>query len=232
MNGNTWNDSIYQNKLSNFMYKVFAFMAAALLVTGITAAYVSQSPTFVTSLFTKPFLLFGIFIVQIGLVLAINFLVFRVSFPILLLLFFLYSLSLGLTLSSIFLVYQLGSIYLTFFVTAALFAVMAVYGYYTKTDLTSMGKLATMALFGIIIALLINLFLRSPLMDTVISAIGVLIFVALIAFDAQRIKQIGSQVITSEGKENNAAIIGALMLYLDVINLFLFLLRFLGKRRD
>ncbi len=229
-----WNNGggVSTSRITNFMYRVFAFMAGALLLTSVTAYYVSQSPAFVNALFRNPFLLIGLFIAQLGLVFAINYLVLRLSFPALLALFGLYALSLGLTASSIFLVYQLGSIYVTFLVTAALFAAMAIYGYYTKTDLTAMGNLLGFALIGIIIALLVNLFLRSPMLDTVVSGIGVLVFIGLIAFDAQKIKRLGAQMLGAESKENNVALVGALILYLDVINLFLFLLRFLGKRKE
>lgn len=232
MNGHYYSQKSTGSRLGNFMYKVYAFMAAALAITAATAYYVSQSPAIYTKLFQSPWLLITIFVAQIGLVLAINFLVFRLSFPMLLMLFILYALSLGVTLSSIFLIYQLGSIYLTLLVTAIMFAIMALYGYFTKTDLTSIGNLAGMALFGIIIALVVNFFVRSPLMDTIISGIGVLVFIALIAYDSQKIKQIGTQMLADQSKENNVALIGALMLYLDVINLFLFLLRFLGKRKE
>ena len=136
----------------------------------------------------------------------------------------------GISLSSIFLIYSLGSIYLTFFVTAITFSIMAFLGYYTKTDLTKFGGILRMALIGIIVAMLVNFFMQSAMMDYIISMLGVLIFTGLTAYDMQKIRQIGMQVETGTESESKLALMGALTLYLDFINLFLFLLRFLGNR--
>jgi FtsH-binding integral membrane protein len=144
--------------------------------------------------------------------------------------FLMYALVNGLTLSVIFLVYTLGSIASTFFVTAATFGVMSAYGYFTKTDLTKMGNILFMALIGLIIASLVNIFLNNSTLYWIITYAGVLIFVGLTAYDTQKIKEMN--IIGNEGTEEDQkeAIMGALTLYLDFINLFLYLLRILGNR--
>jgi FtsH-binding integral membrane protein len=219
-------------RLVGFMYKVYAYMAGALVLTAITAYSISQSPSATTFLFSHPYVILGILVIQIALVFVINFFISHLSFPVMLILFMGYALLLGITLSSLFLIYHINSIYVTFAVTAILFAAMALYGYYTQSDLTTLGRLAGFALFGLIIALLVNLFFQNSLFDLVISGIGVLVFICLIAFDSQKIKNIGANLISHQQEENKIALLCALILYLDVINLFLFLLRFLGKRRN
>ena len=146
--------------------------------------------------------------------------------------FIIYSLLNGAMLSSVFLLYTASSIASTFFITAGTFGVMCVYGYLTKRDLTSLGNLCLMAVIGLIIAGLVNLFLQSSLMSLIVSGIGVLVFVGLTAYDSQKIKR----MLLQEGLEVNdstrkIALLGSLTLYLDFINLFLYLLRFLGDRR-
>ena len=147
-----------------------------------------------------------------------------------LLVFIAFSALMGLSLSTIFLVYSLGSIYLTFFVTAITFGIMAVLGYYTQTDLTKFGGILRMAVIGLIVAMVVNMFMGSAMMDYVISMIGVLVFTGLTAYDMQKIRQMGTQIEAGTQTESKMALLGALTLYLDFVNLFLFLLRFLGNR--
>ena len=132
----------------------------------------------------------------------------------------------------IFLVYTQASIMQTFIVTAGMFGVMTIYGYLTHTDLTKLGNVMMMAVWGLIIALLVNLFFRNPMFDLLISAAGVLVFTALTAYDTQKIKQIGEHMMADDEMMSKVAVLGALTLYLDFVNLFLYLLRFMGRRRD
>ena len=137
----------------------------------------------------------------------------------------------GMSMSTIFIRYSLGSIYSTFFITSGTFTVMAFLGYTTKTDLTKMGSILMMGVIGIIIAMVVNMFMQSEMMGYIISGIGVLIFTGLTAYDVQKLKRIGSGVEFGTEETSKLAIMGALNLYLDFINLFLFLLRFMGDRK-
>lgn len=221
-----------QGILSSFMYRVYGWMALGLIITAAIAYYTSTIPNLAYTIATKPFLLMGIFIFQLALVMLLSFFIFRMNFLLAFGCYLLYAATLGVTLSSIFLVYEMGSIYITFLVTALMFGVMCIYGYFTKSDLTSIGSIGMMALIGIIIASLINLYFKSPMMDYIISGIGVILFTALTAYDSQKIKMMGQQLIHDSQSTSKVALLGALTLYLDFINLFLFLLRFLGRRRD
>jgi FtsH-binding integral membrane protein len=153
------------------------------------------------------------------------------SYGTLVIVFGVFSVLMGMSLSFILLAYTGASIAQTFVTTAVMFGVMAVVGFTTKTDLTKFGSILFMALIGIIIASVINMFLGSGMMDYIISFIGVLIFTGLIAYDVQKLKRIGSGLMYQNQDANKLAIMGALSLYLDFINLFLFLLRFMGNRR-
>ena len=175
---------------------------------------------------------FGLIIAELALVWYLSARIDRISFTTATLMFIIYSLLNGAMLSSVFLLYTASSIASTFFITAGTFGVMCVYGYLTKRDLTSLGNLCLMAVIGLIIAGLVNLFLQSSLMSLIVSGIGVLVFVGLTAYDSQKIKR----MLLQEGLEVNdstrkIALLGSLTLYLDFINLFLYLLRFLGDRR-
>jgi FtsH-binding integral membrane protein len=158
----------------------------------------------------------------------------RLSPAIMTLLFIAFSVLMGMSLSFILLVYTGSSVFKTFAVTSAMFGVMAVLGYTTKTDLTKFGSILMMALFGVIIAMVVNMFMHSGTMDYIISVLGVLIFTGLTAYDVQKLKRIGAGIVGVDAKDANVrkmSILGALTLYLDFINLFLFLLRFLGNRK-
>lgn len=221
-----------ESNVSRFMYQVYGWMTLGLLVTAGISYYLSSLQGFVQTIFNHPMMLFGIFIVQFALVLSLSFAIMRMSYATALMCFFVYAGSVSLTLTPIFLFYTLGSIYLTFFVTAGMFGTMCLYGYFTRADLTSIGNICMMALFGLILAMLVNIFFKSPVMDYVISAIGVVIFTMLTAYDAQKIKQMAQQLVADQATADKIAILGALTLYLDFLNLFLFLLNFLGNRRD
>lgn len=221
-----------QDRLINFMYGVYGLMTGALTLTAITSYYIAQIPNIEVTLFGSPLLVALLFIGQILLVLGLSFMIQRLTFPMALTMFLVYSVSVGVTTSVIFLVYTEASIMQTFIVTAGMFGVMTIYGYLTHTDLTKLGNVMIMALWGLIIALLVNLFFRSPIFDLLISAAGVLVFTALTAYDTQKIKQIGEHMIADQEMMAKVAVLGALTLYLDFVNLFLYLLRFMGRRKD
>lgn len=216
---------------SRFITKVYGWMCAALVTTGVVSWYVVTSEAIIQAIATNPILLMVLLIGEIGLVIAITAAINRISSLTATALFFLYSIMNGVTLSLIFLVYTSESIATTFLITAGTFGAMSFYGYVTKTDLTRMGNLLFMALFGIIIASVVNMFWANSTLYWLISYGGVIIFVGLTAYDTQKIKQMGATMEEGTETERKGAIIGALRLYLDFINLFLFLLRIFGRRR-
>lgn len=212
--------------------QVYLWMAMALVITGFMAMLVAESTTLLSLIFSSKLTFFGLIIAELALVWYLSARIDRISFTTATLMFIIYSLLNGAMLSSVFLLYTASSIASTFFITAGTFGVMCVYGYLTKRDLTSLGNLCLMAVIGLIIAGLVNLFLQSSLMSLIVSGIGVLVFVGLTAYDSQKIKR----MLLQEGLEVNdstrkIALLGSLTLYLDFINLFLYLLRFLGDRR-
>ena len=216
---------------ATFISKVYGWMALALLVTGLTAFAAATSEAVIEAVIINRLVFWALIIGEFALVWYLSARIFAMSAERAKLLFFVYSVINGLTLSVIFLVYTSSSIASTFFITAGTFAAMSAYGYYTKKDLTSLGKILMMALVGIIIASVVNIFVGSSGMDLIISYIGVLVFVGLIAYDTQKIKGIYAGEHGTE-EETKLSILGALTLYLDFINLFLFLLRIFGGRRD
>jgi FtsH-binding integral membrane protein len=213
------------------MSQVYAWMTAGLLVTGAVASFVAGSDALTSLIFGNPFMFFGLFIVQIVAVIGLSAGINRLSPAAAMAIFVGYAALNGLTLAAIFLVYTTASIASTFFITAGTFGAMSLYGYTTKRDLSGVGNIAIMALIGILIASLVNFFLRSPALYWAITYIGVLVFVALTAWDTQKIKRMSEQV-NDEAGAGRVAVIGALMLYLDFINLFIYLLRIFGVRRD
>ena len=216
------------NVFSALMRKVYVWMTFALIITGVTAYGVASSPTLLTTIYTNSAIMWGLIIAEFVLVFAISGAINRLSLGTATLLFILHSVLNGATLSSIFVLYEMTSIAKVFFITAGTFGAMAFYGYTTKRDLTSIGKILFMALIGLIIATVVNMFLKSPGFDYILSYVGVAIFVGLTAWDSQKIKQmLQTQYDMSEGAQK-LALIGALTLYLDFINLFLYLLRIFG----
>jgi len=215
---------------ASFMTKVYGWMTLALCITGFTAFLTAISPEMVELLFSSRLTIWVLILGTFGLVGWLTIGIQKMSATTATLVFLGYSLLNGLIFSSIFLTYTGGSIALTFFITAGTFGVMSAYGYFTKSDLTSIGNIAIMLLIGVIIASLVNLFMKSEMLYWIISYAGVAIFVALTAYDTQKIKEMN--IIGNEGtaEDRKEAIVGALTLYLDFINLFLFLLRLFGRK--
>jgi FtsH-binding integral membrane protein len=216
----------------SFVANVFSYMTLALVITGVAAYWFAASGNILALLQGSSLLMWGIMLAPIGMVLIMSFAFNRLSFSALMGLFLAYSLVNGLSLSVIFLIYSSAAISKVFFITAGLFATMAVVGYTTKTDLTKLGSILMMAVIGIVIASLVNYFLESAAFDYLISCVGVLVFTGLVAYDTQKVKRIGAGVEYGTATAGKLALMGALSLYLDFINLFLFLLRVFGGRRD
>ena len=216
----------------SFVANVFSYMTLALVITGVAAYWFAASGNILALLQGSSLLLWGVMLAPIGMVLIMSFAFNRLSFSALMGLFLAYSLVNGISLSVIFLIYSSAAIAKVFFITAGLFATMAVVGYTTKTDLTKLGSILMMAVLGIVIASLVNYFLESEAFDYLISCVGVLVFTGLVAYDTQKVKRIGAGVEYGTATAGKLALMGALSLYLDFINLFLFLLRVFGGRRD
>ena len=212
------------------MRKVYLWMTMALAITGFTAYGVATSPGILQTIYANPAVMWGIIIAELILVITVSGAINRLSLSVATLLFIVYSVLNGALLSSVFLVYTASSVATVFFITAGTFAAMALVGYTTKTDLSSMGKILLMALIGMIIATIVNLFVKSTGLELIISYIGVLVFVGLTAYDSQKIKQMLLQAPDASEGAQKVALLGALSLYLDFINLFLYLLRIFGRR--
>lgn len=213
------------------MRKVFSWMALALLITGLTAWIVSGSEQLLSIIFSSKATFFGLIIGELVLVVAMTSAINRMSLTTATLLMVLYSVINGATMSSIFLLYTADSIASTFFVTAGTFGVMSLYGYATKRDLSSWGNILFMGVIGLIIAGVVNMFWGNGTFSLIVSALGVIIFVALTAYDVQKIKVIFNEATAVDETTQKIALLGALSLYLDFINIFLYLLRFLGSRK-
>lgn len=213
------------------MRKVYVWMTLALVVTALSAYYVATTPAALYAIFSSKFMFFGLLIAEIVVVMAMTALINRISFMVAALMMAAYSVLNGVTMSFIFVVYEMASIATTFFVTAGTFAAMAIVGYTTKKDLTKMGGILLMALIGLIIASVVNWFLQSETMSYVVSGIGVLVFTGLTAYDSQKIKEMLMQCDTVNDGTQKLALLGSLTLYLDFVNLFLYLLRFMGNRK-
>lgn len=231
----------YETKISTKQYEttavatntlirsVYIWMCTALLLTGATATLVAGSPRIMEIVFSSNIFFWGLLIAQFGLVWAISAKVNTFNLPTLSGLFMLYSVLTGVTFSVFFLAFTAESIASTFFITAGTFAAMSLYGYFTKSDLTKLGNLMLMALIGIIIASVVNIFLKSEMMYWIVTYVGVLVFIGLIAYDTQKIKALA--YANDNEHTQKLAICGALSLYLDFINLFIMLLRIFGQRK-
>ncbi|WP_343551551.1 Bax inhibitor-1/YccA family protein [Pantoea sp.] len=229
------NDSIVQQastSLQTYMAQVYGWMTCGLLLTAFVSWFAARTPAVMELVFANRITFFGLIIAQLALVFVLSGMVHRMSGAVATGLFMLYSALTGLTMASIFLVYTYSSIASTFFVTAGMFGAMSFYGYTTKRDLSRFGSLLFMALIGILLASLVNFWLKSPALMWAITYIGVVVFVGLTAYDTQKLKAIGENINVND-KENlrRTSIMGALTLYLDFINLFLMLLRIFGNRR-
>lgn len=229
------NGSIVQQAgtgLQTYMAQVYGWMTCGLLLTAFVAWYAANTPAVLQMVFSSKITFFGLVIAQLGLVFVLSGMVHRLSGGAATTLFMLYSALTGLTLSSIFIVYSGESIASTFVITAGMFGAMSLYGYVTKRDLTGMGSMLFMALIGILLATLVNFWLKSEGLQLAITYIGVLVFVGLTAYDTQKLKNIGEELsVDDRDSFRKYSIMGALTLYLDFINLFLMLLRLFGSRR-
>lgn len=218
-----------------FMANVFSYMFVALALSGLAAYIFGTIPGLMSILrspetYSPTILGWIIVFAPLGLVFLMSARFQKFTFPNLLAVFVLFSVIMGMSLSSIFIMYSMGSIAITFLVTAGTFGVMAVLGYTTSTDLTKFGSILYMALIGLIIAMVVNWFAESSTLEYIISGAGVLIFTGLTAYDTQKLKNKGAQMDANSDHGKKESLKGALSLYLDFINLFLFLLRFLGSR--
>ncbi len=215
----------------SFIVKVYGWMGLALTVTALVAMTIASYDYMVEWIAQHMLVFFGLVILQLVLVVTLVARIQKMSGTTATLVFFAYSALTGVTFSLLFVIYTHASIGSTFLITAGTFAVMSAYGYYTKRDLTSWGNLLFMGLIGIIIASVVNIFIHSEMIYWIVTYAGILIFVGLIAYDTQKIKEMN--VIGNEGtdEDRKEAIVGALRLYLDFINLFLLLLRLFGQRR-
>ena len=213
------------------MRKVYVWMTLALVITGMTAYYVATNETILTAILTNKVLFYGLLIAELGLVFGVSAAINRLSLLTATLLFILYSVINGVTMSTIFLFFEVSSIAKVFFITAGTFGAMAAIGYTTKTDLSSLGKILFMALIGLIIATVANMFFKSDGLTMILSYVGVLIFVGLTAWDSQKIKKMLMQAPDVDEGTQKLALLGALSLYLDFVNLFLYMLRIFGSRR-
>ena len=236
MNNNLeFNDGVYVNDNAvskSFVSNVFAYMSLALAISG-ALAYLFGTTDLIFSLVTRSGMTplgWIVMLAPFAFILAMNFGFNKMSFTTLLAVFLGYAAVMGISLSFIFLVYDLGIITKVFFITAGLFGAMAFVGYTTKTDLTKFGGILMMAVIGIVIASVVNMFMKSSQMDYIISCIGVLVFTGLTAYDVQKIKRIGAGVEFGTAEASKLALMGALSLYLDFVNLFMFLLRVFARR--
>lgn len=216
--------------LRQYMLRVYNYMAGALALTGLVAFLVASSPAAVQLIFGTP-LKWVVMLAPLGLVFFLGMRIHAMKASTAQTLFWVYAALMGASLASIFLVFTGASVARTFFITAAAFAGLSLYGYTTKRDLSAIGSFLVMGLIGLIIASIVNIFLASPMMQWVISAAGVLIFAGLTAYDTQRIKEMYWDMDDGD-TATKKAVFGALSLYMDFINLFMFLLQFLGVRRD
>lgn len=217
---------------STLLRSVYVWMTLALVITGFVSMYVAQSYQMISFIFGNKLALWGMLIAELAVVFYLSARINSISFTKATVMFIIYSILNGATLASIFLVYTMSSIASTFFVAAGTFGVMALYGYVTKSDLTRIGNICLMALIGLIIATLVSLFWQNSMLQMIITYAGVILFVGLTAYDSQKIKRL----LTADGIEvteetQKIALLGALTLYLDFINLFLYLLRLLGDRK-
>ena len=215
---------------SSIMSTVYLWMCIGLGVTGLTAWYTYTSEWLFLAIFSNTATFYGLVIVELVLVLAFRAILNKANYVVALSCFLVYSIVNGLTLAAVFLWYTGVSIASTFFITAATFLAMSIYGYTTKKDLSGWRSYLFMGLIGIIIASIVNIFLKSDMFSFIVALIGIVIFVGLTAYDTQKIKE-RLYTATSESDINKIAIYGALILYLDFVNLFLKLLRVLGRRK-
>jgi FtsH-binding integral membrane protein len=221
---------VRDERVGAFLSKVYGWMFVGLLVTAVTAFAIASSPAIVEVIFVNRPVLWGLLIAQLGLVFYLSARVNKVAPVTAAVLFVLYSALVGVTSSVVLLIYTSASITSTFIITAGMFGATAVFGTVTKRSLAGVGQFFFMGLIGLLIAMFVGFFWHSEALQFVISVVGVLVFTGLTAWDAQRLKQMA--VALPDGRVGSFAVVGALSLYLDFINLFFFLLRFTGNRRN
>ncbi len=220
-----------QSVVSALFKSVYMQMAAALTITGLTAWFIASSPDLL-AIFSSRASVWILILAQLGVVMWLSSRALRMSMTAATLLFILYSVLTGVTFSVIFLAFTQATIATTFFVTAGTFLAMSILGYVARIDLSRVGNILLMLLIGIVIATVVNIFMKSPTLYWIITYVGVAVFVGLIAYDTQKLKNIFMTADTVDETTQKIALLGALTLYLDFINLFLFLLRILGGNRD
>ena len=214
-----------------FINRVYRWMTLALLISGFTALYTASSQTLISFIFGSKFVFYGLLIAELALVFILSATLHKMSVGLGIFFFLLYSVINGLTLSSIFIVFEIRSISIVFFISAAMFAGMSIYGAKTKQNLMSAGRYLMMALIGLVIASVVNLLLKSSVLEWIISLVSVGIFTGLTAYDTQKMFRIARNSDDSEIFKK-VSVMGALELYLDFINIFLSLLNLFGKRRS
>ena len=225
-----FSDSYLHQQVVDFMYRVYGWMSFGLALTAAVSYGISTSPELATRIASNSALVITFMIFQVGLAVVLSMFIQKMSFSTAVLLFMAYALALGVSFSALFLVYSRTSIYATFLITAGMFCATSLYGYCTRADLTQIGNVASMLVWGILIAMIVNFFLQSSTFQFIISIIGVVLFTILTAYDTQKLKQLGEQLIVTGNSVNNVSILGAFILYLDFVNMFIFLLNILGQR--
>jgi hypothetical protein len=215
---------------SNFLRRVFAWMFTGLVITGVVSAVVGSNESLMQEINTNGTLVIGVVIAQIALVLVLIFALPKISPALGVALFFLYAATVGVTFAMIFQLYTTESVYTTFGITALMFGSLAAWGYFTDIDLTRLGPILIGALIGLILATIVNIFFASSTLYWITTYAGVIIFAGLTAYDMQKLKKISEQGVSGTDGQR-LSIYGALSLYLDFINLFLFLLRIFGQQR-
>jgi hypothetical protein len=225
------NPDIALARQNTFVVRVYGWMTLGLVITALASFYTLTQQGLLTAVFSNPLLLWGLLIGEVALVVVISAGINRLSPAVASALFMFYAALNGVTLSFILLIYSVSSVAQTFLITAGTFGVMSAYGYLTKRDLTSLGNLLLMALLGFLLASVVNIFVGSTAIYWVTTFLGIIIFVGLVAYDTQKIKQMSTLTTEGTGANKNGAILGALRLYLDFVNLFLLLLRLFGRRR-
>lgn len=219
-----------ESESRTFVHKVYGWMFLALVITGFVAAYTVSSRSLLNLVFGGRFNFYGLILAEFGMVIYLSRAIAKMSTTAAMISFVAYSILNGLTMSVVFLVYTQASIATTFMVAGGTFGIMSLYGYFSKADLTSIGNLMFMGLVGVIIATILNIFLKSEGLYWIITYVGIAVFIGLTAYDTQKIKKMSMMQMDGDVR-SKAAIMGALSLYLDFINLFLLLLRLFGRRR-
>lgn len=223
------NRSLYDTGLRNYMISIYNNMLFGLLVTGLTAFFISTNAVLMAFMWKTAFAWVVIFF-PLVLSLAFVFLIDKLSPATARIFFYTFAVAMGASLSLFFMIFKIGSIFQTFFITSALFGTMSLYGYTTKKDLTSIGSFLMMGVIGVMIAGVVNIFFQSAMMSFIISCVAVLVFTLLVAFDTQNIKD--TYAVTSGDEREKLGILGALSLYMNFINIFIHLLQLIGEKKE